>query len=277
MDFVALDHASDADRQTAPAHWYIVRQGEILTVGPGTVPLVLSAAEAVGAAVEPDTDPIFIGRLDGVSCWAVGVPEGTEVPDRGRWEHLRALGASLPLTAWKAAARAVHLVDWARTSRFCGRCGTATVPSPGERAARCPNCGLTAYPRVAPAVIVLVHRQGPEGDQILLARNGGFRGRMFSVLAGFVEPGETLEDTVHREIGEEVSVRLHPPVYVASQPWPFPHSLMVGFTAEWAGGDIAVDGAEIVEAAWFGPDDLPDIPPRLSIARQLIDGWLAAH
>jgi NAD+ diphosphatase len=138
---------------------------------------------------------------------------------------------------------------------------------------RCELCGLSAYPRVAPAIITLVHR----GEELLLARNGGFRGRMFSVLAGFVEPGETLEDTVHREIGEEVGVRLHPPRYVASQPWPFPHSLMVGFTAEWAEGEIEVDGKEIVEAGWYRKDRLPELPAPLSIARRLIDGWLAGR
>jgi NAD+ diphosphatase len=275
MDFVALDHASDADLGAPEARWYLVRQGEVLTVGHGIFPSGPSLDAVSDAGT--DTDPVFVGRVDGAPCWAVGVAEDTEAPDGGRWENLRVLGSSVSVEDWKVAARAVHLVDWVRTSRFCGRCGTPTEPAAGERAARCPNCGLAAYPRVAPAVIVLVHRSGPDGDQILLARNGGFRGRMFSVLAGFVEPGETLEDTVHREIGEEVGVRLHAPAYVASQPWPFPHSLMVGFTAEWAGGDIAVDGHEIVEAAWFGPGELPEIPPRLSIARRLIDGWLASH
>jgi NAD+ diphosphatase len=290
MVFVALNQPTDDG--PGPAYWYVVRSGEVLTVGPGEVPIGdgprpdeakrpkasrLSADPPIaGLGVAPDTDPLFLGTMDGVGCWALGVRRETEAPDGARWEGLRALGSSLPVAAWSAAGRAVHLVDWARTSRFCGRCGTATQPSAGERAMKCPACGLTAYPRVAPAVIVLVHRRYDGRDQVLLARNGAFMGRMFSVLAGFVEPGETLEATVHREIAEEVGVRLHEPHYVASQPWPFPHSLMVGFTAEWAGGEIQVDGDEIVEAAWYERDRLPDIPPSISIARRLIDDWLAS-
>jgi NAD+ diphosphatase len=290
MVFVALNQPTDTE--PGPAHWYVVRNGEVLTVGPGELPLGPAPIPdkpirpswprpggdpPIDLGVDPDTDPIFVGTMDGMACWALGVPAGTEAPASARWEGLRSLGASLPVEEWSAAGRAVHLVDWARTSRFCGRCGTATQPSPGERAMICPACGLATYPRVSPAVIVLVHRRYDGHDQVLLARNGNFMGRMFSVLAGFVEPGETLEATVHREIGEEVGVRLHDPKYVASQPWPFPHSLMVGFTAEWAGGEIEVDGQEIVEAGWYGRDELPGIPPKVSIARRLIDGWLASE
>jgi len=182
-----------------------------------------------------------------------------------------ALGASLPADAWVGAGRAVQLVEWRRTTRFCGRCGAPTEVVAGERAVRCPACGLTSYPRLAPAVIVLVRR----GRQALLARNARFRGRMFSALAGFVEPGETLEETVRREVAEEVGLQLGALRYFASQPWPFPHSLMVGFFAEWAAGEVAVDGVEIAEAHWFGPEALPDVPPPVSIARRLIDTWVA--
>jgi NAD+ diphosphatase len=290
MVFLALNQP--IDDEAASAYWYLVRNGDVLTVGPGVLPIGrpprpdgagrrivgrLSDDPLIAAlGVAPDTDPLFVGTMDGVACWALGVPKGMEAPDGTRWEGLRALGSSLSVETWSAVGRAVHLVDWARTSKFCGRCGTATQPSTGERAMKCPACGLTAYPRVAPAVIVLVHRREHDRKQVLLARNGAFMGRMFSVLAGFVEPGETLEATVHREIGEEVGVRLREPRYVASQPWPFPHSLMVGFTAEWAGGEIQVDGDEIVEAAWYETDQLPEIPPKVSIARRLIDGWLAS-
>lgn len=276
MAFLALNHPPATDTETGPARWYLVRQGELLTDADGVPPRGTSGAGAEVAGVGPldsvaDTEPLFIGEMDGVPCWAAGVAPDTPAPSGRDWIGLRALGATLAGEAWSAAARAVHLVDWARTSRFCGRCGTATVIGDGDRSMRCPACGLAAYPRVAPAVIVAVHRDG----QLLLGRNGRFTGGMFSVLAGFVEPGETLEDTVHREIAEEVGVRLERPRYFGSQPWPFPHSLMVGFTAEWASGEIEVDGEEIVEAGWFARDHLPDLPPPISIARRLIEAWRA--
>jgi NAD+ diphosphatase len=267
MPFVPLNEPVGAPADTD--RWYVVRHDELLTTTSGSVP---TGAAPTGAAPTGavDVEALFLGLLDGDRCWAVGVtgdadPDGPEPA----WVPLMALGATMPADEWTAAGRAVQLVEWARTSRYCGRCATATEMAPGERAVRCPACGLLAYPRLAPAVIVLIRR----GDEVLLARNGRFRGRMFSTVAGFVEPGETLEETVHREVAEEVGVRLGEVRYVASQPWPFPHSLMLGFEADWASGDIEVDGDEIVEAAWFGRDNLPGIPPPLSIARRLIDGW----
>jgi NAD+ diphosphatase len=171
---------------------------------------------------------------------------------------------------WTLAGRAVQLVEWDRTSRYCGRCAAPTEPAPGERARRCPACGLLAFPRLAPAVITLVEQDG----KALLARGRAFPIPMYSCIAGFVEPGETLEEAVRREVHEEVGVELAEVRYVASQPWPFPHSLMIGFEATWASGAIRIDEDEIVDAAWFGVDDLPTIPPGLSIARRLIDAWI---
>jgi NAD+ diphosphatase len=139
-----------------------------------------------------------------------------------------------------------------------------------ERARRCPTCGLLAFPRLAPAVITLIERDG----EALLARNRTFPVPMYSCIAGFVEPGETMEEAVHREVHEEVGVSVKDVRYIASQPWPFPHSLMIGFEATWAGGDIVIDEKEIADAQWFRADDLPMIPPGMSIARMLIDRWL---
>jgi NAD+ diphosphatase len=268
MTFAPLNEPVDGDATTD--RWYVVHRGDLLVTADRTVP---TGAEAPTGDVETDAGPVFIGVLDGARCWAVGVrvpDDEAGAADGSGWVPLMALGASLPGEEWDAAGRAVQLVEWLRTSRFCGRCGTAMRAASGERAMRCPACSLLAYPRLAPAVIVLIRRD----DEVLLARNGRFPGRMFSTVAGFVEPGETLEKAVHREVAEEVGVRLGDVRYVASQPWPFPHSLMVGFEADWAAGEIEVDGDEIVEAEWFGRDTLPQIPPPLSIARRLIDGWL---
>ncbi len=140
----------------------------------------------------------------------------------------------------------------------------------GDRAKRCPNCGLVNYPRLSPAIIVLISR----GEDILLARSPRFPSLMFSVLAGFVEPGESLEETLIREVREEVGIEVKDIRYFGSQPWAFPNSLMIGFTAVYAGGEITIEPAEIAEAAWFHKHDLPNIPPKLSIARRLIDRFV---
>ncbi len=142
---------------------------------------------------------------------------------------------------------------------------------PTERAKECPQCGLLAFPRLSPAVIVLVQRQG----ELLLARPYHFTPGMYSVIAGFVEPGETLEEAVVREVREEVGIAIKDIRYFRSQPWPFPHSLMIGFTATYAGGEISLDDTEIEDAGWFRPDNLPTLPGKISIARTLIDWFLA--
>jgi NAD+ diphosphatase len=214
--------------------------------------------------------PLFVGMLGTTACWALEVPVDAGDPSDGAFLDLRALFGRLPEVQWTVAGRAVQLVDWSRTHAFCGRCGTATEPASGERAKQCPACGLLAFPRLAPAVITLVSR----GNEALLARGVAFPVPMYSCIAGFVEPGETLETAVRREVREEVGVEITNLRYDSSQPWPFPHSLMIGFTADWASGDIAIDGREIIDAQWFRPDTLPAIPPRISIARKLIDGWL---
>ena len=170
----------------------------------------------------------------------------------------------------------MQIVEWARTHRFCGRCGEPTELARNERAMRCPACSLMAFPRLAPAMITLVTRGEPGPDQeALLARGVQWTVPMFSCLAGFVEPGESLESAVIREVREEVGVTVANPRYQGSQPWPFPHSLMIGFRADYESGEIACDPTEIAEANWYRRDDLPMIPPGISIARKLIDGWLA--
>ena len=209
----------------------------------------------------------FVGVLDGRAVWAVDAE-----PDGAAGAPLMALWGTVDDVVWTVAGRAVQLVEWDRTHRFCGRCAAPTEPAAGERARRCSACGLLAFPRLAPAMIVLVTRDG--GREALLARGTRFPIPMWSCLAGFVEPGETLEEAVHREVREEVGLEVDDVRYWGSQPWPFPHSLMLGFTASWAGGAIEPDPTEIAEAGWYRRDDLPTIPPAMSIARRMIDAWL---
>jgi NAD+ diphosphatase len=171
------------------------------------------------------------------------------------------------------AGRAKQIAQWDRDHQFCGRCAAATVTAPGERAKRCPQCGLTSYPRLSPAIIIAITRTDPDCERILLARNHRFPAGRYSIVAGFVEPGESLEECAIREVREEVGVEIANIRYYGSQPWPFPSSLMIGFTAEYAGGEIDLDGSEIADAGWFTADNLPHLPPKASIARKLIDAF----
>ena len=225
-------------------------------------------------AVDPSWGRHFLGHLDDHAYWGVDVPRSDDPSDGGALDLFSYFGRASE-DEWLVAGRAVQIIDWARTHRFCGRCGTPTELARGERAMKCPSCGLMAFPRLAPAMITLVTRGEPGPDQeALLARGVQFRAPMFSCLAGFVEPGETLEGAVVREVREEVGVAVGNVRYLGSQPWPFPHSLMLGFRADWVSGDIVCDPNEILEAHWYRKDDLPPIPPGISIARKLIDHWL---
>lgn len=218
---------------------------------------------------------LFIGSLEDEGWWAVDVPHG-EDPSYGAAADLFAHYGAVSESEWLLAGRAVQTAEWLRTHRFCGRCATPTEPSSGERGLKCPACELVVYPRVAPAMITLVTRGAPGPDQeALLARGVRFPRPMYSCLAGFVEPGEDLEGAVVREVKEEVGLDVDDVRYVGSQPWPFPHSLMVGFRANYVGGDIALEEEEILDANWYRKDDLPVIPPDISIAGKIIRQWLA--
>lgn len=219
----------------------------------------------------PDPDALFLGDLDGVPCFGGLLldppPEGIEAVS------LRQLYGALSETEFGVAGRALGLIAWDRDHRFCGRCGSATERSTTERLRTCVACGHGAYPRLSPAIIALVERDG----RALLARNPRFPTPFFSTLAGFVEVGESLEEAVAREIREEAGIEITDIRYFGSQPWPFSGSLMVGFTARWAANELAPDPTEIAEADWFLPDALPRIPPKLSIARALIDDFVQRH
>ena len=212
----------------------------------------------------------FFGTFNGAGCYAVCLPEDAAVGAGYETRGLRELFGRMEEKLVWVAGRAGQLVHWHRNHRFCGRCGAPTADHAEERAKRCPACGLLNHPRVSPAIIVAVVR----GRRLLLAHSQRFPSKFYSVLAGFAEPGETLEECVQREVFEEVGVRVKNIRYFGSQPWPFPDSLMVAFTAEHAEGEIRVDPAEITDAGWFAAGELPEIPPPISIARRLIN-WFA--
>jgi NAD+ diphosphatase len=166
--------------------------------------------------------------------------------------------------------RAFHIMQWRRDSAYCGSCGGQNRDAPAGLFRICPVCGRTEFPRISPAVIVLITN---DRDEILLAHNANFMNRVYSLLAGFVEAGESLEAAIRREIREEANIEVDEIRYAASQPWPFPNSLMLGFTAAYAGGSLRPDGTEILDARWFSRESLPNLPGNGSIARRLIEQW----
>jgi NAD+ diphosphatase len=210
---------------------------------------------------------LYLGQLAGTDCWAAEVAEDSAPAAGLAFEGLRTLFSVLDDASFSLAGRALQLLDWDRNHRYCGRCGAPTEAKADERARICPACRLPAYPRIAPAVMALVRRE----REVLLARSPHFPPGMYSALAGFVEAGETLESCVAREVAEEVGVRVSRIRYFASQPWPFPHSLMIAFVCDWSGGDIRPQAGEIEAASWFDVLQLPKLPSRISIARRLID------
>lgn len=218
----------------------------------------------------PASDVIVVGRWGGRLVLTEAVAKDTAAPEGARWAGLRSLFGVMDDDLVAIAGRAVQLIDWDRNHRFCGVCATPTERDLHERVRRCPACGHAVYPRIAPAMMCLVTR----GQQILLARNVNFPAGRYSALAGFLEAGESIEDAVHREVREEVGIEVRTPRYFASQSWPFPNSLMIAYTAEYAGGELTPNGHEIAEADWFDHTNLPQLPPRVSIARALIDDTL---
>lgn len=232
--------------------------------------LLLEQAEGAVLAPQPWSlfEPLqparhYLGQLDGIDCWAFTL---NAPPPGFKRAPLRAAMMQFGEPLMGVAGRAAQVLEWDRAHRHCGVCGTPTALQAGERSRKCPACGHTAYPRLSPAMMVLVWRQG----QVLLARSAHYVPGVYSALAGFVEAGESLEECVHREVAEEVGVRVKNLRYYGSQSWPFPHSLMVAYTAEWVGGAIVKQDGEIEDARWYALDALPKIPPRFSISGHLI-------
>ena len=253
----------------APRLWMLVQRDRVL---------FREADAALAGQREADRLPRtgaahFIGTLDGQPVWTAGVEDEAEA---GKGWHFCDLFSVYGMTneeIWMAAGRAVQIVEWERINRFCGRCGIPNEAVSGERSMRCPQCRLLRFPQLSPAIITLIHR----GDEVLLARSHRFPEGLFSALAGFVEPGETVEGALAREVEEEVGLQVTNLEYRGSQPWPFPNSLMLGFFAEYAGGDIVLEDEEIAAADWFPVDELPNIPGPISIANRLITSWVARH
>jgi NAD+ diphosphatase len=261
MHFIPSHKSPD---QPSPAAWcFAFVQRELLV--PESGPHTLAAVEPAELLrlVTLTSSCHYLGTLAGHDCWAAELPEA---PPGWARSPLRAAMMAFDPTIAALAGRAAQVLEWDRSHRYCGVCGNATEHHAGERSRVCPACGHTAYPRLSPAMMALVWRPG----ELLLARSPHYAPGMYSALAGFVEAGESIEDCLHREVAEEVGVIVAPPVYYGSQSWPFPHSLMVAYTARWVSGEIVPQPVEIEDARWFPIDELPNIPARFSIAGHLI-------
>lgn len=259
-------HLPPRDRDE-PALWFAFRKAELavcLESSGHRLPCCRDLREHGLATLRPQ----YLGRYDGRHCYAVELEDSGTMPDGWRLMGLRDVFGVVEAELAALCGRAYQILEWDLTHRYCGRCGTPTIMREDERSRACPACKRTTYPPISPAVMVLV----TDGNRrILLARKAAWPQGRYSAIAGFVEPGEMLEDTVARETLEEVGVSVKNIRYFGSQPWPFPHSLMIAFTAEYAGGDLRPDGVEIEEARWFDAAELPRLPPGISISRRLID------
>jgi NAD+ diphosphatase len=255
-----------------PGLWFAFRGRDLLVLDGDRVPRGASL-EALGlTAVRVQR----LGHLRGEVCFSAELAPDAAAPAGAAFRSLRELIGVFEPELANVAKRAVQIMEWDRTHQFCGACGTPTAPDPRTRARACgnPACQLAQYPRLSPAVIVAVER----GPELLLARSPHFPAGMFSVLAGFVDPGESAEDAVHREVFEEVGLRLTNVRYFGSQSWPFPHALMLGFQADYAGGTLTPDPAEIEAAGFYRADAFPPIRPgRISISQWLIQDFRARH
>jgi NAD+ diphosphatase len=250
---------------TSAGRWFLFDERNQLVLVDGRPP-------RLDAAPDGASDVHVLGYDGDGPVMAARLASLAEPPADGVPTDMRRAFSVLDEQEWVMAGRASQILTWDADHRYCGRCGTETEPHGAERARRCPSCGSMAFPRLTPAVITLVER---DDGRALLAWGRQFPGRFFSALAGFVEPGESLEQCVAREIAEEAGIAVRNVRYFGSQPWPFPHSLMVGFNADYAGGDLVLQESEIVEADWFAPNDLPPVPRgRMSIAGWLIEDWL---
>jgi NAD+ diphosphatase len=256
------------------AHRGLVFFDDRLVVQTNGARAAIPPLERLAASRENTAPGLHLGTIGETAYigWSTSVPP--ELSGDLALMGLRSLFGKMDPAEFHLAGYALHLLRWMADHRHCGRCGRPLDLVAGDRALICRSCERPLYPQVAPAVIVAV----TSGRRLLLARSGRFpTRRMFSVIAGYVEPGESLEDCVRREIQEEVGLEVRRMRYFGSQAWPFSGSLMVGFTAEHAAGRIRVDGREILEADWFAPDRLPEIPGKISIARRLIDWFVDTY
>jgi NAD+ diphosphatase len=266
MSFMA---AVRPEVESGPHYTLFYRQNQLLV----DADLQLIRVEEIVPLLSWVQRPIHLGTLDGLSVVTGELTNDVLYPPDWRFAEMRALYGTLPETHYHLTGHAAQIVTWDTNHQFCSKCGAPALPSTFDRAKICTACGFMNYPRISPSMIVAVTK----GNQLLMARSPHFPPDLYSVPAGFVEPGETLEQCVAREVREETGIEVKNIRYSQSQPWAYPHSIMIGFTAEYAGGDIVIDPVEIEDARWMTADEIPRLPSEASIARRLIDTFLEAN
>jgi NAD+ diphosphatase len=266
-DELDAGHIPPDDADHGDAWYFVFSRGELIVKSVEGSPEPITSDDFRWFDMEV-TSKHFLGHYLNRPCFAVsahGQPGEGYVP-----VGLRGLLGRTAQSLFYLAGRAQQVIEWHETHQYCGRCGGSMEDHPNDRAKQCPKCRLINYPRLSPSIIVLVTK----GEEMLLARNAAWPNGMYSTLAGFVEAGESIEQTVHREVFEEVGLRVKNLHYFGSQSWPFPNSLMLGFHAEYDGGDIVCQEDEIADAQWFGVNSLPQIPPKTAISGWLIQEFL---
>lgn len=212
----------------------------------------------------------YLGDLGGTPIYAEEADPEADEPEGYHFDTLWSFLMSVPQPVFYLIGRAKQVIEWHNHHHYCGACGEITSTAPVDRSRKCDACNLAFYPKLSPSIIVLVTR----GEEILLAKGANMRGNFYSTLAGFVEPGESIEEAVHREVFEEVGIQINNLRYFSSQSWPFPNSLMLGFHAEYESGELVLQEEEIADAQWFHYANLPNKPAMMSISGWLIDDYI---
>ncbi|MHA1946941.1 MAG: NAD(+) diphosphatase [Candidatus Hodarchaeales archaeon] len=259
--------------ESIPSYWFIFRDNLLLVELLDDSALIPFTSDLTDFKLSLQAQtPLYFGSFENIPCYFIEISNDFEFSEKMSFQDIRSLYGRLNEDLLWVAGRAFQLMIWDKNSQYCGQCGTPTEIKFDERAKKCPACSLLSFPRISPAIIVGIIDQ--KQKRILLANGTRFPSNFYSVIAGFVEPGETLEECIRREIFEEVGIEIENIRYFNSQSWPFPDSLMIGFLADYAKGQISIDKSEINDAQWFSADNLPRIPGKISIARKIIDWFV---
>lgn len=259
----------DAARE-GEGYWLLIVAGELLLRADAAGGLQLPQGVTLPAGMIAAAPPLHVGVWDGLPCRVAPISRHLSLPAGWVCESFRAAAPHLAIELVSLAALAHQILRWEKSSRYCGSCGGTLSRIAGGWGKGCPTCQSLRYPAIQPCVIVLIHRPG----ELLLVRKAEWPVGRYGLVAGFVDLGEALEETLVREVREETGVTVRDIRYIGSQAWPFPHQIMAGFTAEYAAGDLCVDPHELEDARWFSLDALPELPPPRSIARFLLDQHL---